>query len=85
MQIQLAMLEAVNIPTLLIMKADKNRYEKRIKQGLPLLDRQDILLTLNKEEWRGNVFKIIQFLEKKRPHLAEDIERIKEFFKLLEG
>ncbi|MGA1867241.1 MAG: formate dehydrogenase accessory protein FdhE [bacterium] len=75
-QIQNGMRDAVNIPSLLIMKADRERYEKRIKENLPLLDKQDILVTLHMSQWMENAHRVMQFLRERRPQLIESIEEI---------
>jgi len=80
-QVQKTMIEAVTIPSLLVMKADRDRYAKRIKEDLPLLDREDILLTLNIKQWSENAFRVIRFLREKRPQLTESIEKIEKHIK----
>ena len=81
MQLQDIMKDAINNKSLLSLKSDKEYLEKKIKNGKPLLDKNNILGALDIEEWKENYQKILQLIKKKRPQLEESISKIEEWGK----
>lgn len=79
MQLQDKMKDAINNKSLLSLKSDKKYLDKKLNNGEPILDKNDILNALDLKEWRDNYQKILHFIKKKRPQLEESISKIEEW------